>query len=141
MKLLEERTEASKNEMARMEALEELQELNKREVKVNYDQMLDKYNKLREQELLQQEKEDEEFIKRLFGKDGDGSSVKRIEEDSSSDEDSSSKARSKVKTVPPAKATDLLTRESGKATSLGKSSAIPKKRTRADLGIVVKKKK
>ena len=40
MKLLEERTEASKNEMDRMEALEELQEINKREVKVDYEGLL-----------------------------------------------------------------------------------------------------
>jgi hypothetical protein len=31
-----------------MEALEELQELNKREVKVNYDDMLSSYDKIRE---------------------------------------------------------------------------------------------
>jgi hypothetical protein len=31
-----------------MEALEELQELNKREVKVNYDDMLSNYDKIRE---------------------------------------------------------------------------------------------
>jgi len=31
-----------------MEALEELQELNKREVKVNYDEMLSTYDKIRE---------------------------------------------------------------------------------------------
>jgi hypothetical protein len=47
MRLLEERTEASKNEMDRMEALEELQELNKRTVKVDYDNMLSHYDKVR----------------------------------------------------------------------------------------------
>ncbi len=44
MKLLEERTEASKFEMDRMEALEELQELNKRELKVNYEDLLGRYS-------------------------------------------------------------------------------------------------
>jgi Saf4/Yju2 protein len=65
MKLLEERTEASKNEMDRMEALEELQELNKREVKINYDEMLSKYDKLRELEAKKELENDEQFIRQV----------------------------------------------------------------------------
>lgn len=42
MKLLEERTEQSKNEMDRLEALEELQQQNKREIKIDYEGMLQK---------------------------------------------------------------------------------------------------
>lgn len=78
MKLLEERTEASKNEMDRMEALEELQELNKRTVKVDYDTMLSRYDKIRANEAEKKEKEDEEFIKSVFGKEPSGAKVKRI---------------------------------------------------------------
>lgn len=78
MKLLEERTEASKNEMDRMEALEELQELNKRTVKVDYDTMLSRYDKIRATEAEKKEKEDEEFIKAVFGKEPSGAKVKRI---------------------------------------------------------------
>ena len=78
MKLLEERTEASKNEMDRMEALEELQELNKRTVKVDYDTMLSRYDKIRAKEAEKKEEEDEEFIKSVFGKEPSGAKVKRI---------------------------------------------------------------
>ena len=78
MKLLEERTEASKNEMDRMEALEELQELNKRTVKVDYDTMLSRYDKIRAQEAEKKEEADEDFIKSVFGKESSGAKVKRI---------------------------------------------------------------
>merc|ERR1711935_93159 len=78
MKLLEERTEASKNEMDRMEALEELQELNKRTVKVDYDTMLSRYDKIRAKEAEKKEEEDEDFIKSVFGKEPSGAKVKRI---------------------------------------------------------------
>ena len=71
MKLLEERTEASKNEMECMEALEELQELNKRTVKVDYDSMLNRYDKLREKEAEKQEESDENYIKSVFARSGD----------------------------------------------------------------------
>lgn len=105
MKLLEERTEASKNEMERMEALEELQEMNKRMVKVDYDSMLSKYDKIREEEIKTQENEDETFIQSVFGKEPSGSTkVKRILDDgSSSDEE-----RPKTKVPKPDKPTDLL---------------------------------
>ncbi len=105
MKLLEERTEASKNEMARMEALEELQELRKREVKVDYDDMLDRYDRMRETEAQKQDREDEEFIKSIFGKEAvSGDSVKRIIDDEEEDDDE--QRPSKVQKVE--KATDLL---------------------------------
>jgi len=42
-----------------MEALEELQEMNKREVKINYDEMLSKYDKLRQVEAAKEEEEDD----------------------------------------------------------------------------------
>ena len=92
MKLLEERTEASKNEMERMEALEELHELNKRNLKNELpDEMLAQYQKLQEVEVDEVEKQDEEFIKSVFGKDGDNRVIKRIV-----DEDD----ECEVKTVP-----------------------------------------
>jgi len=106
MKLLEERTEQSKNEMERMEQLEELQEMNKRTVKVDYDTMLSKYDEIRAQEIRKQEDEDETFIKSVFGKESNsGSSVKRIadQEDSSDDDD-----RPMIKVPKADKATELL---------------------------------
>merc|ERR1711860_336640 len=98
MKLLEERTEQSKNEMELMESLEELQELNKRTVKVD---------------------EDESFIQSVFGKESNsGSSVKRIadQEDYSSDED-----RPMIKVPKADKATELLGNSSKACHSKSKS--------------------
>merc|ERR1712226_13735 len=79
MKLLEERTEASKNEMERMEALEELHELNKRNLKNELpDEMIAQYQKLNEPDEDEVEKQDEEFIKSVFGKDTNNQTIKRI---------------------------------------------------------------
>ena len=87
MKLLEERTEASKNEMERMEALEELHELNKRNLKNELpDEMLAKYQKLKEPDVDEVEKQDEEFIKTVFGKDTNNQTIKRIIEEDDDNE-------------------------------------------------------
>ena len=106
MKLLEERTEASKNEMERMEALEELQEMNKREVKINYDEMLSKYDKLRQVEAAKEEEEDEQFVRQVFGKDN-GIKIKRIVDDGDDDDDEIDVPKPKLAKVE--KATDILT--------------------------------
>ena len=108
MKLLEERTEASKNEMDRMEALEELQELNKREVKINYDEMLSTYDKLREIEAAKAEAEDEEFVKQVFGKEG-GVKIKRILDQEDDDDEEEQVVGKKLKLPNGERATDVLT--------------------------------
>ena len=59
MKLLENRTKASRGEIEMVEALEELKELNKRKVAINYDGMLDHYDQLRQTDLVNQEMQDE----------------------------------------------------------------------------------
>ena len=104
MKLLEERTEASKLEMEKMEALEELQEMKKREVKVNYDEILSKYDKLREIEAAKEEEADEDFVRQVFGKDGNVR-IKRILDDDDKD-DEKEEVKPKISKVE--KATDLL---------------------------------
>lgn len=108
MKLLEERTEASKNELEKMEALEELQELNKRKIKTNYDEILSKYDNIREQEAADIEKKDEEFIKSVFGKDANNQLIKRLidEEDDDDEDGSGSKSAAKQRKVE--KPTDIL---------------------------------
>jgi len=117
MKLLEERTEASKNEMDRMEALEELQELNKRTVKVDYDTMLSRYDKIRAKEAEKKEEEDEEFIKAVFGKEPSGAKVKRIlDDDENSDEET---PRSKF--IKPSNPTDFLSELSSATTKDNKN--------------------
>eukprot|EP00096_Caligus_rogercresseyi_P010839 TRINITY_DN4073_c0_g1_i1.p1 TRINITY_DN4073_c0_g1~~TRINITY_DN4073_c0_g1_i1.p1 ORF type:complete len:359 (+),score=141.79 TRINITY_DN4073_c0_g1_i1:29-1078(+) len=103
MKLLEERTEASKNEMERMEALEELRELNKRELKINFDNMLNTYDKERAQENTRKEQEDESFIQSVFGRDSRDEVVKRIYE-----EDIKEEEEHKFKVPKVEKVTDLL---------------------------------
>lgn len=61
--LLENRTKASRGEIETVEALEELKELNKRKVAVNFDTMLGRYDDARLNETEQQEAEDEMLIK------------------------------------------------------------------------------
>ena len=109
MKLLEERTEASKNEMELMEALEELHELNKRNLKNELpDAMISKLNEMQkvvEQKEDEAEKEDEEFVMSVFGKDSNNQKIKRIVEDSDEDDDQSQAPRKQTKIDKP---TDIL---------------------------------
>ena len=109
MKLLEERTEASKNEMERMEALEELHELNKRNLKNELpDAMISKLNEMQkvvEQKEDEAEKQDEEFVMSVFGKDSNNQKIKRIVEESDEDEDQSQAPRKQPKIDKP---TDIL---------------------------------
>nr|CAG4635133.1 EOG090X0G3U [Alona affinis] len=89
MKLLENRTKASRGEIEMVETLEELKELNKRKVVVNFDGMLTRYDEQRMTEAEAQEAEDEQLIKSVFGeRTTDGLVVKRLaDDDNSSDED------------------------------------------------------
>ena len=61
--MLENRTNASKSEIEMVETLEELKELNKRKVVVNFDSMLDRYDEHRQTEAERQEIKDEQLIK------------------------------------------------------------------------------
>ena len=63
MKLLENRTQASRGEIEAVEALEELKELNKRKVTINYDGMLEGYDNIRQTVVVNQEMEDELIIR------------------------------------------------------------------------------
>lgn len=69
MKLLENRTQQSKQEIELMESLEELRDLNRRQGNVDYDSMLSKYNptELKEQIKRMQEEEDEKTVQNLMG--------------------------------------------------------------------------
>ena len=69
MKLLEERTTASKNEMELVESLEELRELNKRTLQVDYDSMTSKIEQDRIYAASAQERADEEFVKKVFARE------------------------------------------------------------------------
>uniref|UniRef100_A0A034WWF9 Splicing factor YJU2 n=1 Tax=Bactrocera dorsalis TaxID=27457 RepID=A0A034WWF9_BACDO len=67
MKLLENRTQQSRNEIEMLESLEELRDLNRRQHNVDYESMLQQYNNVEsEQErLMREEKEDDEFVKSI----------------------------------------------------------------------------
>jgi len=69
MKLLENRTQVSKQKIELMESLEGLRDLNRRQGNVDYDSMLLKYNlaELKEKIKRMQEEEDENTIKSLMG--------------------------------------------------------------------------
>lgn len=103
MKLLEERTQASKNEMELAESLDELRELNRRTVNVDYDNMLQKYEDIRANAIAMEEKKDEDFINAVFSKNGDVKVKRLLESGSSSEEEKDEK---KMKTDNP---TDHLT--------------------------------
>ncbi|XP_018791122.1 PREDICTED: coiled-coil domain-containing protein 94 [Bactrocera latifrons] len=70
MKLLENRTQQSRNEIEMLESLEELRDLNRRQHNVDYESMLQQYNNVEsEQErLMREEKEDDEFVKSIHFK-------------------------------------------------------------------------
>jgi len=88
MKLLEERTQASKNEMELAESLDELRELNRRTVSVDYETMLKRYDDIRAAQIQAEEKADEDFVKAIFSENG-GMKVKRLlDEDSSNSSES-----------------------------------------------------
>lgn len=95
MKLLENRTQQSKQEIELMESLEELRDLNRRQGNVDYDSMLLKYNpaELKEQIKRMQEEEDENTVKNLMG-------IKRkISENEELAESDNNMTTSKIKNV------------------------------------------
>merc|ERR1712184_95893 len=93
----------------RMEALEELHELNKRNLKNELpDAMISKLNEMQkvvEQKEDEAEKQDEEFVMSVFGKDSNNQKIKRIVEDSDEDDDHSQAPRKQPKIDKP---TDIL---------------------------------
>jgi len=69
MKLLENRTQQSKQELELLESLEELKDLNRRQRTIDYDSMLSNVSQEELQKRLekQQEEDDEKFIKSIYG--------------------------------------------------------------------------
>ncbi|KAJ1531722.1 hypothetical protein ONE63_000388 [Megalurothrips usitatus] len=69
MKLLENRTQQSKQELELLESLEELKDLNRRQQSIDYDSMLIKYNDKEARRRLEemQEEEDEKLVKSIYG--------------------------------------------------------------------------
>ncbi|EDW60342.1 splicing factor YJU2 [Drosophila virilis] len=80
MKLLENRTQQSRNEIEMLESLEELRDLNRRQQTVDYTTMLEQYNPAETERERQEreEREDEEFVKSVNFKNKAESSGTRI---------------------------------------------------------------
>ncbi|KAG8180029.1 hypothetical protein JTE90_026631 [Oedothorax gibbosus] len=116
MKLLENRTQASKQEMELMETLEELKDLNQRHAKVDLNHLLvDKQQQLVD-ELKRQEEEDEQLVRTYFGKSGNR--VKRIIED----DDEPETKKKIVATEPKRENINSLLETSSKAQKLSSAS-------------------
>uniref|UniRef100_UPI00398ED279 splicing factor YJU2 n=1 Tax=Pristiophorus japonicus TaxID=55135 RepID=UPI00398ED279 len=103
MKILENRTKDSKMEMEVLENLQELKELNQRQANVDFEGMLQEYQKYEEDLKRQQEEDDEREMKSML----ESAHVKRILEDSDSDEEPLNPP-CKPKLQAPRKATDIL---------------------------------
>nr|CAG4645885.1 EOG090X0G3U [Lynceus sp. MCZ IZ 141354] len=128
MKLLENRTKASRNEIEMVETLEELKELNKRKQTLNYDAIINVYEKERQAELDRQVNEDEALIESVFGeKTDEGLRIRRIRDD---DEDEGLPAL-KIPKIVKEKPTEIL------VGSIAPKSTI----TKSKLGNLVKLKK
>lgn len=151
MKLLEERTQASKNEMELAESLDELRELNRRTVSVDYETMLKRYDDIRAAQIEAEEKADEEFVKGIFSQSGDIKVKRLLDEDSSSsgsgsdkdDQSSLSDAKRAKKLPPPAKPTDHLTSslpEKKEKKAVWEKSIGSLSTKKGGLGMLVKKK-
>ncbi|XP_042198651.1 splicing factor YJU2 isoform X2 [Callorhinchus milii] len=83
MKVLENRTKDSKLEMEVLENLQELKELNQRQANVDFEGMLQKYQKFEEEQKQRQQEEDEQETKSML----EIAQQKRILDDSDSDEE------------------------------------------------------
>ncbi|XP_069784913.1 splicing factor YJU2 isoform X2 [Narcine bancroftii] len=103
MKVLENRTKDSKMEMEVLENLQELKELNQRQANVDFESMLQEYQKYEEDLKRQQDDDDEREMKSML----ESAQTKRILEDSDSDEDLH-KPHCKHKPRMPGKPTDIL---------------------------------
>lgn len=110
MKLLENRTKDSKHEMEVMENLEELRELNMRQSTINYEEILRQGAEHEALRLKQQEEDDEDEVRRLFGlANEDGMIIKRLDDD---EEDSPGSSKPSPSTSSYKRPTDILTDDS-----------------------------
>jgi len=139
MKLLEERTAASKHEMDLAESLEELKELNRRKKEIDYDDMVSKYHqgKLARSTEEEELRRDEEFIAAVFRKDAvGGECVKRILDSSSGSEDEKSGSKIPKVTNP----TDHLVEKKEEKKKQAWEKSVGSLSGSTKLGMLVKKK-
>lgn len=130
MKLLENRTEQSRNEIELLESLEELKDLNRRHQNIDYEGMLEEYNdkETPEEREARLAKLDEEYIKTIkFGASGSGSGAgtKRVIVEEEIIEEQSTSEGSTVQETPvavviPEKKPKLMPPPKSQSTSLNK---------------------
>lgn len=109
MKLLENRTQQSRNEIELLESLEELRDLNRRQQSVDYESMLQQFNTAETERERQErlEKMDDDYVKTVSFQSGRGTKRVAAEEivldDKSDAADSEPTRRTVVESVLPAK--------------------------------------
>ncbi|VDK28385.1 unnamed protein product [Gongylonema pulchrum] len=81
MKMLEKRTKMSRLEMEALGKLEELQETNRRHEAFGPDQYFQSEAEALAEAYRRQEQEDEQFVRKLYGRTEDGKIIKRIIDD------------------------------------------------------------
>ncbi|XP_023168681.1 splicing factor YJU2 [Drosophila hydei] len=83
MKLLENRTQQSRNEIEMLESLEELRDLNRRQQTVDYTTMLEQYNpaETERERAEREEREDEAFVKSVNFKNKSESGTRIVAEE------------------------------------------------------------
>jgi len=106
MKVLENRTKASRNEMDQLDQLEELRELSAQHAKVSQEQMLVEHMVYEETLLKLQEEEEDKMVQAILNKGRSGEMMRRIDDSKPEVRDLTAK-RPKLDTS--ATATDLLT--------------------------------
>ncbi|XP_063405343.1 splicing factor YJU2-like [Mytilus trossulus] len=106
MKLLENRTKASRNEIETIDALEEIRDMNSRKAAVDHAKVIEMHLEYEKQLQKLQDEEEEKEIRSIFG-EKDGLAVKRLQEDSDSDDD-----KPKTKKLATEKPTDILSQSS-----------------------------
>ncbi|XP_035663041.1 splicing factor YJU2-like [Branchiostoma floridae] len=103
MKVLENRTKDSKYEMDILENLEELRDLNQRQAKVDFEAMLQQNAQSAEERRRLQEEEEERQVREIMG---EAYVVRRLEDDSDSDDETRRKTTNGINTNK--RPTDLL---------------------------------
>jgi len=80
MKVLENRTKASRNEMDQIDRLEELREINAKKAAVDHENMLKEHMVYEEQLLKLQEEEEDKMVKSILKQGTSGQMIRRIDD-------------------------------------------------------------
>lgn len=117
MKVLENRTKASRNEIEQIDMLEELREMNSRQANIDHEKMLELHKEYEAQLKKLQDEEEEKEIRAIFGQK-EGKSIKRLQDDSDSDEEEPVKKKQLMTDTE--KPTDILSSDVKKTKSENK---------------------